>query len=975
MEKLLIITEKPDAKRNFVKALGGESGTFDGDEYVIVNLVGHIMEYGKPSEVAYANQRETIGGFNTITETPWRYDQFDWNKKQLRSDLGDIYKNIGRYLKAGYIPVIASDIDPMGEGDLLVHEVLISLGYDGKMYREYHIDESKAKITKALREKKVVTHDDPAFQMAFARSICDFSSQQLTRVASKDVHEKGYDIPYVPFGRFKSYTLRKLAEQIQAIKDYKPSSEYESRYKLDNLILTSKDIKRFKTKDEWDPQGLPQEAKVREVKQLAGVTPPPKLYIFNDLAGDISKRGIRTRRTEALYQKMYEAGYLTYIRTEDDTITNEQFNEFYAQLDDLLALLNLPAAAFTHREKRATYVSDKGSHGGMRSGEKIPESLEALDAEFGKGASLIYKTVISRALMMFLEDTEWVKHYYETVGTDPVFKAEIKIITKQGVVDPDEDTSDIQKTLPDISKMATLYPHEVKSVKPAAPTASWILREMKKDNIGTPATQVPGLNNLIGDDAKSPIIDGKILSLSPMGQLGYLYGVNTRISTAEGTKFLHDVIKSVSKGKETVQGAFDKFRDLLESDMDAIKNTHVDLTTLGLPKSNKKVVEGVWQGRNIKFNGIYAGHEFTDDEIDKLLNDEEIAFDGESKGKSIKLQGKLEEQEYKGHKFIGFKGSIVREGYVDCIWQGKEAKYKGSFMDYVFTDEDNAKLQAGETISFKTHKDDKEYSVSGKLAVQEYKGRKYLGFKAEFENKPREGYITGTWQGKQVQYKGSFMDYVFTDEDNVKLQAGEIIKFKTHKDDKEYSVFGKLEIQDYQGRKYVGFKPQFESTPREGYVTGTWQGKQVQYKGSFMDYVFTDEDNAKLQAGETIKFKTHKDDKEYSVFGKLEIQDYQGRKYVGFKPQFESKPRDGYVTGTWQGKQVQYKGSFMGHTFTDDENQRLLNGEKIVITGTNKAGKQRVIGGGLAEQNFKGRKYVGFKAEFDDKQGKNDGML
>ena len=142
-----------------------------------------------------------------------------------------------------------------------------------------------------------------------------------------------------------------------------------------------------------------------------------------------------------------------------------------------------------------------------------------------------------------------------------------------------------------------------------------------------------------------------------------------------------------------------------------------------------------------------------------------------------------------------------------------------------------------------------------------------------------------------------------------------------------------------------------------------------------MDYVFTDDDNAKLQSGETIKFKTHKDDKEYSVFGKLEIQDYQGRKYVGFKPQFESKPREGYVTGTWQGKQVQYKGSFMGHTFTDDENERLLNGEKIVITGTSKGGKQMVIGGGLAEQNFKGRKFVGFKAEFDDKQGKNDGIL
>ena len=39
--KYLIVTEKPSAAKNFVKALGGQTGNFAGNDYRIVNLHGH----------------------------------------------------------------------------------------------------------------------------------------------------------------------------------------------------------------------------------------------------------------------------------------------------------------------------------------------------------------------------------------------------------------------------------------------------------------------------------------------------------------------------------------------------------------------------------------------------------------------------------------------------------------------------------------------------------------------------------------------------------------------------------------------------------------------------------------------------------------------------------------------------------------------------------------------------------------------
>ena len=113
--------------------------------------------------------------------------------------------------------------------------------------------------------------------------------------------------------------------------------------------------------------------------------------------------------------------------------------------------------------------------------------------------------------------------------------------------------------------------------------------------------------------------------------------------------------------------------------------------------------------------------------------------------------------------------------------------------------------------------------------------------------------------------------------------------------------------------------------------------------------------------------------KELNISGALADLEYQGHKYVGFKA--TPREREGYVTGMWQGRQVSFKGEFMTHKFTEEEIKLLLAGKKIVFTGVTKGGKAKDIGGGLAEQTYKGCTFVGFKAEFDDKVGKGDGLL
>ena len=70
------------------------------------------------------------------------------------------------------------------------------------------------------------------------------------------------------------------------------------------------------------------------------------------------------------------------------------------------------------------------------------------------------------------------------------------------------------------------------------------------------------------------------------------------------------------------------------------------------------------------------------------------------------------------------------------------------------------------------------------------------------------GYCRGIWRGKNVRFKATFSNHIFTVEECEKLLADEVIEFPAiSKDGRPYTAKGKLENLVYNGHKYVGFKP------------------------------------------------------------------------------------------------------------------------------------------------------------------------
>lgn len=149
--------------------------------------------------------------------------------------------------------------------------------------------------------------------------------------------------------------------------------------------------------------------------------------------------------------------------------------------------------------------------------------------------------------------------------------------------------------------------------------------------------------------------------------------------------------------------------------------------------------------------------------------------------------------------------------------------------------------------------------------------------------------VNGTWNGIPVNIKKVWSGHEFNADECAKLFNGEIIEFEaTSKKGTTYIAKGKLEEQEYEGHTFVGFKPIFEQKNDDDYFTGNWNGKEIRVKKVWSGHTFTQEEIKSLLSGEIITFDavSKKTGNSYKAKGKLEEQEYEGRKFVGFKPDF-----------------------------------------------------------------------------------------
>lgn len=697
---LAILAEKPSAMRNMAKAFGGNSGTFDGEQFELCCARGHLYEFKDPQEqVPKALQPKYKSWM--LENMPWDPNDFKWAYGP-RGDVSDTLEIINDTFEKCDEIVIATDDDPSGEGTLLAGEIIIELGFDGrkKISRMFFADESPKELQKAFKNRKKFksVKDDPDYVKALYRSKWDMMSMQFTRIATKC----GDGRSVLRQGRLKSAMVLLVGDQLAKVAAYKKVPFYQYRFKDENdNVFTDPEEPTFPSKSDM-PKGKYGNSPVKTGEVTRKKTAPPRLIDLASLSARLASKGFKAQEVLSVYQKMYEAQVVSYPRTEDKAITQEQFNELLPLAPKIASVVGVDPKLLTHTAPRAGFVKEGMAHGANRPGTNVPKSMADL-SQYGKCAEDIYMILATSYLAMLCEDYEydaqdaWLEKY-------PSFKSHVNIPAKPGwkAVYNDDADADPDQNAAGFGATATPYVHEGFPPKPQAPTMKWLMNQLDKANVGTGATRTSTYAEVTSDKAKYPLMadkKGKI-TMSQYGDMSYRLLPGTHIGTLEITAHVFDDMELIAKGQKDPDECLQEVARFVMDDMEAMRTNGEKMRQdLGVRISDGDAERftGTWNGKEVNPKRTWSGHRFTDEECVHLLLGETIEIEAVSAktGNPFRCRGKLAEMTYNGKKYVGFdRTEFVNGG-------GGSATGPDGWCKYTFTDKERADLLAGKEISCK----------------------------------------------------------------------------------------------------------------------------------------------------------------------------------------------------------------------------------------------------------------------------------
>lgn len=847
--KLLILAEKPSAARNFAKALGGMTGNFNGNSYEIVHSHGHLLKLKDPDKEVTKDKEARYKEWNRFDVFPWNVEDFHWVKEPIDNDARKLIKQIGAAAQDKDAVVIATDPDPSGEGDLLAWEIIRTIHWQKAVYRMFFKSEEPADVRKALANLRDVTdfsRDHGEYLEALARERFDYSSMQLSRIATLITRQAGFNPKVIRIGRFKSALVMLVYRQQHKLKNYVKRPFFEVRYKdgHDNVFsrkFTENSEFRFDEKaqaeqdlQQYDFDSVAIDSSIEKKQQ------PPKLINLMDLATLLAKQGFSTKQVKDVYQKMYEESYVSYPRTTDTKIVQDDFNELLRICDQIADVVGIDKHLLTHRQARPKFITAHEDHGANRPGSHVPANLSEIEEKFGACGVAIYKQLAKATLAMFCEDYVY-KQTKAHLTNHPEFKATVNepLHLNYKLVFDEKALSDNQETGSEndqgFTTNASPYIYQGTNPKPEKPTLRFLSKYLEKHNIGTGATRLTTIADI--SQSKSPTallsVHKGVYDLTFNGLASALLTQDCYISHPKVTKQLLEYMDQVKYFKLDTNRVPQMMTAIVQHDMpimrknDQLLKASPELKNLAtnLPHKGqaKPKCSGVYQptGEQISFNEVFATHTFTDSEKQKLLAGEVIKVPGKStSGYKFMATGKLTSETGKnGHVYWGFKALNFEfpadsEHFVG-LYKNKRVRFKNHFGDHKFTKQELQQLLNGNTINISyTTKYGQRATTNGKLDNFEWKGKKYFGFVPD-RSTDKFGHsakIEGIYQptGEHISFNKVWSSHTFTKDEAQQLLAGKVIRVEaTSKKDKKFKASGSLGKYSSYGKEKWGFQPDF----------------------------------------------------------------------------------------------------------------------------------------------------------------------
>lgn len=802
-----ILCEKPSAAKHFAAALGGMRGTYQGTDYVIGSARGHLYEFVQPDAMVAGDLREKYRLWN-LANLPWDLDDFDW-KLGLIEGAQSTAQTLKSTLSGCEEIVIATDLDPTGEGGMIAVNAITQLHIaPARFSRMYFTDESAKSIQSAFVSRKPIPDlmQFDEYKKALHRSKWDFASMQWTRIATAMSRESGVQA-VLRQGRLKSAMVLLVGDQLKAHNDYVKKPFFQNRFRDEHeVVYTNPDEPRFDAKTSV-PASYTDSPVVRDSAQ-SKTTAPPKLLDLAGLSSLLVGKNIKAKTVLETYQKMYVDQVVSYPRTEDKTITHEQFKELLPLVDKIAAVVGVDPGLLVHRQPRSTHVKDAGAHGANRPGPRVPTSLDALGTRYGAAAPLIYEALAKNYLAMLADDYRYeqqkghlekyptfvgIANVPQSAGWKAVFDpdAEDKTSTASSgstastggktTGASDDEPADVAAGL---GSMASPFVFEGANKRPEHPSMKWLMKQLEKRDVGTGATRTSTYSEVTSASTKYPLLKetGRKLTLAEFGELSWLLLPGTHIADLSLTERIYAEMRDVAAGTAVSEQLLAQVADWVRDDLATMaKNADAMRSTKGLSKVVlKPKATGLYAptGASVSFTKVWSGHEFTDAEIAKLLAGETISFQATSAkdGSPWQVTGALGESEYKGRRVFGFQREVAS---TPTQWSG-----------HTFTADEVSKLVAGEKVFV-------EGFISSKTGNT---------FDTTVRWDAAKGKIEPIFDAPQAQPPKAWCGHTFTDAERQQLAEGKPIRVTGLKSKKGNAFDAELTWEVEKGSKSSGKK-------------------------------------------------------------------------------------------------------------------------------------------------------------------------
>ncbi|TXL60587.1 type I DNA topoisomerase [Aeromicrobium terrae] len=275
------------------------------------------------------------------------------------------------------------------------------------------------------------------------------------------------------------------------------------------------------------------------------------------------KFGWGAARTMQVAQRLYEGGYITYMRTDSTTLSQTALTAARAQVRELYGAEYLPDAPRTYAGK---VKNAQEAHEAIRpAGEsfRTPQQV-GLSGDEGKLYELVWKRTVASQMTDAKGNSVSIRiGAHATTGQDAVFAASGRTITFYGFLkayvesgdDPDAQNDDQQTKLPNVAEGDTVTAAELGSAEhstkpPARYTEASLIKELEDREIGRPSTYA----SIIGTIQNRGYVYKKGTALVPawiaFSVVRLLEQHFSRLVDYSFTAELEDVLDEVAGGRE-----------------------------------------------------------------------------------------------------------------------------------------------------------------------------------------------------------------------------------------------------------------------------------------------------------------------------------------------------------------------------------------------------------------------------------------